>query len=126
MRKSTIYLIAMVATFLSLIFFYVSYTYEHEAVHQAIYSSYGISSYVEYHWFSTVSGDTYASYNRSQCPEMCEFAHNMNEIIGYNISTIFATVIFFIFISYSVKFLFALREEDRIIKERLKNAQPQI
>lgn len=52
----------------------------HEQVHVEIYRSYGIESHIEY--FSHFPN--WVTIAEQKCPtEMCEMAHNINEIVGY-------------------------------------------
>ena len=60
-----------------------NYTYYHEAVHEQIYGSYNISSYVDIDFISG-AGWTYAD---KECPnEQCDTLHNWNEIFSYNLA----------------------------------------
>ena len=77
----------------------------HEQVHVAIYSGYGIESHVEYlsHFpnFVTIAEEP--------CPtEMCQFAHNLNEIISYPLLVVY--IVFGIF----CEILIILKEEEML------------
>jgi len=64
----------------------------HEQVHVAIYSGHGIESHVEY--FSNFPN--LVTIAEERCPtEMCEFAQNLNEIIGYPLIVLYVVFGFF-------------------------------
>lgn len=72
--------------------------YFHESVHQIIYADYGIESHIE--WFSHFPDVVTVTepINSTQCPVSCDFAHEMNEAIGYQLIPIFFLLIFGLFI----------------------------
>jgi len=77
----------------------------HEQVHVAIYSGYGIESHVEYlsHFpnFVTIAEEP--------CPtEMCEFAQNLNEIVGYPL------IVFYVVFGIFCEIMIILKEEELI------------
>jgi hypothetical protein len=79
--------------------------YMHESVHQLIYEDYGIKSHVVYINFTSWNAVTYAEGNVTTCDEMCIQAHEMNEIVTYNIEGFFVMVAmgFLIVICYLFK-----------------------
>ena len=77
----------------------------HEQVHVAIYSGYGVESHVEYFGH----GWNFVTIAEERCPtEMCEFAQNLNEIIGYPLLVLY--VVFGIF----CEIMIILKEESLI------------
>jgi hypothetical protein len=77
-------LIVMAALIIIYFFAQNCITYYHESVHQTIYASYNISSYVTIDYLFG-GGKTYAE---EACPmnSECENLHNWNEIVTYNMS----------------------------------------
>ena len=72
--------------FIVFFFGFIGFGIMHEQVHIEIYRSYGIESHVEYlsHFPDLVT------IAEEPCPtEMCRFAHNLNEIIGYPLSVLY-------------------------------------
>ena len=114
MRKSIIYFIG--SLIIALIMFISNYqiTHWHEEIHKTIYEHYGIESEIEYDNFG-LSGETRAYYKEGQCPEMCKFAHELNEIVEYNVLIVLETSLFIVFICFLVKtFVYLKEEEDQI------------
>ena len=96
MRLSTLF---MVVFFLGLL----GIGFMHEQVHVAIYRSYGISSHVEY-WGHSGS---WATISEEHCPtDMCNFANNLNEIIGYPL------VVLYIVFGFYLCIIIGLKEEE--------------
>lgn len=83
---------AMIVFFLFFSVALVSSVMQHEEVHKEIFKDYGIESEVEYTLFSGIftgsMAHTSAYFNNSQCPLTCKQAHEYNEIVGYNVSSI--------------------------------------
>jgi len=96
MRISIIFMAAMIV---GLCFF----TYLHEQIHVNIFNDYDINSTVEY--FSHFPG--VATIGESACPtETCKLSHNINDIIGYHLLSMYFMIglgIFFILIYMEMK-----------------------
>ena len=75
----------------------IVYAQVHEDVHAAIYSSYGVNSYSSINYF-TGKAYTQATGNYSSCNENCQYTHNLNEIIGYNVALILFTACLLVFV----------------------------
>jgi len=74
--------------------------YMHEQVHVAIYSSYGVESHVEY--FSHFPN--FVTIAEEPCPtEMCNLAHNINEVVGYPLAILYCVFGLVLFISLCLK-----------------------
>lgn len=68
----------------------ISYIYTHEIIHQEIYNKYDIKSKVNVNYFA-LSGSTSvpeSEYNK-KCNSNCKLAHNINEIVGYQLQMIY-------------------------------------
>jgi hypothetical protein len=93
-----------IALFFVFILIQVSLVYTHEKIHQTIFRSYGVESNIYYYPFSFYKTGAIAqtiSEPSNKCKDTCELAHNMNEIIGYNLSYLL-DAIFFIAICYFI------------------------
>jgi len=99
-RLSTIFMIV-------LFFGVIGLGVMHEQVHVAIYTGYGVESHVEYFGH----GWNFVTIAEERCPtEMCEFAQNLNEIIGYPLLVLY--VVFGIF----CEIMIILKEESLYAK----------
>ena len=94
-------------TIVFILFFYTAvYTtaWQHELVHQRIYEDYNISSTIKINWISGLWTNTIATTtaytNSKECPISCRQAHEMNEVVGYNVAGLMTTLflIFFLYI----------------------------
>lgn len=106
MRPSTFFFWVMMIT-LTITYFGVEYahTLQHEAVHKAIFKNYGLDSKIVinnpikatitgtggYTRPDISEGQNYSDY----CTESCEVLHSQNEIISYNVGTLF--LLFYLF-----------------------------
>lgn len=63
---------------------FIAFAYMHEHAHVEIFRSYGVTSHVEYfsHFPDAV---TIADGNRSRCTANCDLAHDINEVVGYQL-----------------------------------------
>lgn len=114
--KSTIYLYGLITILLAVVGFYVLQTVIHEHLHQLIYEDYGINSTVEYH-FLRLKGDvgvTKAWVKEGECPEACEMAHEMNEIVGYNLNNALGFITVLFIVGYFTKAVNAVEEDKQI------------
>lgn len=101
---------------------------EHEEVHAQIYDDYGIA-YKKVNNLNPLNGNpiTYlitgkAGYvqaignNTDNCNEFCKLAHNNNEVVGYNVSsvigTMFLILMFFVFYRFIMTDDFKDEEEE--------------
>lgn len=87
------------AVFVLLILFIASVvagTLQHENVHKAIFTDYGIKSTVKYSWFRGIftgtMGVTSAVYDSKECSDSCKLAHEINEVISYNLETLMFSI----------------------------------
>ena len=73
----------------------MSMVHVHEQAHKEIYRTYGVESEIKYDWIK-ISGYTQADYLEAQekCNELCELAHNQNEIVGYHMSGLVSVLVF--------------------------------
>jgi len=72
------------------------YGYMHETVHVEIFKTYGIESHIEYwghdgDWVTIADGD----YSNCNINNGCSQAHDMNEIVGYQLESIYIIIAFF-------------------------------
>jgi len=81
-------------SYLFLIIFFLGFIalgYMHEAVHQEIFESYGISSQIN--WFRDFPDiTTSTTSDPSACVDECILAHNVNEAIGYPLFVFYAVI----------------------------------
>lgn len=68
----------------------LGFVIQHENVHKAINSNYGIDSEIYINYF-TLSGNT-ISYDADKCNDECKSLHSMNEIVSYNLDTVMFTI----------------------------------
>ncbi len=71
---------------------------QHEYIHKEIYEDYGINSTVEINYI-TLTGVTTTEGDYESCNDFCYLQHNLNEIIGYNM-TILIFTLWFIFLAH--------------------------
>lgn len=68
----------------------VTLAWQHELVHQVIFTDHGIESKIRIHyikgWFTGILADTTPIPNSTRCDLECDKAHEINEAVGYNIS----------------------------------------
>jgi hypothetical protein len=62
------------------------YTSSHEEIHKHIFEHYNIESNISINYLTLNGATTPNSYDN--CSEMCLFSHELNDIIGYNVSLI--------------------------------------
>lgn len=70
------------------ILFYFGFGIYHEYVHIEILRSYGIESHIEYfsHFPDLVTVSE--PHSEEQCPDSCKLAHNINEVVGYQLGIV--------------------------------------
>ena len=95
-----------ITIFFSLLFImgFLLLGYMHEQVHVEIFNSYDIDSHVEYFSnfpdFVTISEPI----TEEDCPNKCQLAHNLNEIVGYPLN------IFYLIFGIGLLFIIGLIE----------------
>lgn len=107
-RKANIYRIIYITLFyftLAMIWYSViiGFVHAHEIVHKQIYDSYDIGSRIEINYL-TLSGATITSREiyDERCNDSCRLAHNINEIVGYQLLYI-VWILMFIVVFNSAK-----------------------
>ena len=97
MTSSNFTIYSAIIIFTVFVFLSMGYqTYQHEKIHQIIYEHNGIESEIRYHPFKLYAA-TYAYVKEGQCDKSCEQTHEFNEIVGYNVQTLLASMFLGIF-----------------------------
>jgi hypothetical protein len=94
---------------------FIGLGYMHEAVHKEIFLHYGIDSKIHLisdfpHFSTEPMGD-----NLDNCGESCMLAHDINEVVGYQMLPIFMC-----FILFSLMFFFEILFLQKVLIEILR------
>lgn len=111
----------------ALYFSVLSATESHENVHQIIFRSYGIDSYVEYNYyfpFNSFTGKDYIArtipYNSTdatiKCTELCKMQHNYNEIVGYSYINFLGAIAMFLIVLVFIYSILSSKDVKQYIK----------
>jgi len=111
--------------------------YQHEVAHQQIFAGYGIPSEIVYYYLpstfnltklleSNMASTVYdgALYNE-RCTVECQLANDFNEAIGYNMSTIFMSLLILFVLYLLSKSIFGRTKQMILIKQIAKPAGQQ-
>ena len=85
--------------------------YMHELVHQRIFISYGIDSYIQMGWNAAWTIPYNASLAIDLCNDYCQLAHNINEAVGYQLQY------FWMMIFAGLQFIILMKERKAIFEE---------
>ena len=113
MRKSAIYVMGMFMLIVLMSIYNIVDTQQHEEIHKAIYEDYGINATIKYTYFSLDGrmGVTTAYYKDGQCPDLCKFSNELNEIVNYNVTSVVNTALLVVMLYLFIQFLIAFKDE---------------
>jgi hypothetical protein len=113
MRRWIFWIIYLVVFLCSML----SFTYDHESVHQAIYDYYGINSTIYFALFDLSTGALAYTIPDEPCPnDSCDLAQNVTEAVGYHAANLLMSA----WLMLTMCLMWNYVKKDYVKKEKLK------